>query len=145
MSTTSIAVGVPRQTATAEFLRQNRSLCMGTALLALLIAMGGLLVEGFLSVQNARSILLLAAFLGLASVGQTLVALLGGLDLSIPFVIGSANILLPRLLRHHVATTLLMKRVTRCCLIHAGARCQALKAVHVISYWVFWTWPTPLH
>ena len=103
MSTTSIAVGVPRQTATAEFLRQNRSLCMGTALLALLIAMGGLLVEGFLSVQNARSILLLAAFLGLASVGQTLVALLGGLDLSIPFVIGSANILLPRLLNAGLA------------------------------------------
>ena len=36
--------------------------------------------------------LLFASFLGLASVGQTLVALLGGLDLSIPFVIGSSNV-----------------------------------------------------
>jgi len=36
--------------------------------------------------------LLFASFLGLASVGQTLVALLGGLDLSIPYVIGSANV-----------------------------------------------------
>ncbi|MGN6405939.1 ABC transporter permease [Sinomonas sp.] len=36
--------------------------------------------------------LLLGAFLGLASVGQTLCALLGGLDLSIPYLIGSANI-----------------------------------------------------
>ena len=32
--------------------------------------------------------------LGIASVGQTMVALLGGLDLSIPFVIGAANITL---------------------------------------------------
>jgi len=36
--------------------------------------------------------LLFASFLGLACIGQTLVALLGGLDLSIPFVIGSSNI-----------------------------------------------------
>jgi len=36
--------------------------------------------------------LVLAAFLGIATIGQTLVALLGGLDLSIPFLIGSANI-----------------------------------------------------
>ena len=36
--------------------------------------------------------LVFAAFLGLATVGQTLVALLGGLDLSIPFLIGSSNV-----------------------------------------------------
>ena len=38
--------------------------------------------------------LVFAAFLGLATIGQTLVALLGGLDLSIPFIIGSSNIAL---------------------------------------------------
>jgi len=42
--------------------------------------------------------LLLAAFLGLASLGQTMCALLGGLDLSIPYVIGAANIMLPAFL-----------------------------------------------
>ena len=36
--------------------------------------------------------LVFASFLGLATVGQTLVALLGGLDLSIPFLIGSSNV-----------------------------------------------------
>lgn len=75
-----------------------RSIVIGFALLAFLIVLGGLLVPGFVSVQNARSILLLAAFLGIASLGQTLCAMLGALDLSIPFVIGSANILLPSLL-----------------------------------------------
>ncbi|MBN9269921.1 MAG: ABC transporter permease, partial [Mesorhizobium sp.] len=48
--------------------------------------------KGFLSATNVKAILLFASFLGIACVGQTLVALMGGLDLSIPFVIGSSNI-----------------------------------------------------
>ena len=85
-------------TRSASGIRVQRSLAIGAALLALLVIVGALLVPGFVSVQNLRSILLLAAFLGIASLGQTLCALLGALDLSIPFVIGSANILLPSLL-----------------------------------------------
>jgi ribose transport system permease protein len=84
--------------AVGDLLRENRSVAIGGVLLFVLLVAGGLMVSGFLSIQNARSILLLAAFLGLASIGQTLVALLGGLDLSIPFLIGSANILLPKLM-----------------------------------------------
>ncbi len=61
-------------------------------MLAALLAVGAATVQGFLSGSNVRSMLLLGAFLGLASVGQTLCALLGGLDLSIPYLIGSANI-----------------------------------------------------
>lgn len=78
--------------------RIDRSLVIGLLLLAALVVIGALLVPGFVSLQNARSILLLAAFLGIASLGQTFCALLGALDLLIPFVIGSANILLPSLL-----------------------------------------------
>lgn len=81
-----------------NLVRENRSVSIGAALLVVLVLIGALTVNGFVSVQNARSILLLAAFLGLAAVGQTVVAMLGGLDLSIPFVIGAANILLPKLL-----------------------------------------------
>lgn len=81
-----------------EVLRENRSIAVGAMLLVVLVVAGAFMVTGFMSVQNARSILLLAAFLGLAAMGQTLVALLGGLDLSIPFLIGSANILLPKLM-----------------------------------------------
>jgi ribose transport system permease protein len=89
-----------------DVLRENRSVAIGAVLLLVLLVAGGLMVEGFLSVQNARSILLLAAFLGLASIGQTLVALLGGLDLSIPFIIGAANILLPKLMNDGVSPPL---------------------------------------
>jgi ribose transport system permease protein len=76
----------------------SRSLLAGVALLIVLSIAGSFAVDSFLSPANLRSMLLLAAFLGLASLGQTMCALLGGLDLSIPFVIGATNILLPALL-----------------------------------------------
>jgi ribose transport system permease protein len=72
--------------------KNNKSGLMGTTVLIGLFIIGTLVVEGFLSTLNLKSMLLFAAFLGLACIGQTLVALLGGLDLSIPFVIGSSNI-----------------------------------------------------
>ncbi len=71
---------------------EAKGIVLGTALLAMLCAAGEAMIPDFLSGTNVRSILLLASFLGLAAMGQTLVALVGGLDLSIPFVIGSANI-----------------------------------------------------
>lgn len=73
---------------------EHRGLIIGSALLLALFAIASVMVEGFASANNIRSILLLAAFLGLAALGQTMVATVGGLDLSIPFVIGASNILL---------------------------------------------------
>ena len=73
---------------------EARALTLGAGLLITLFAVASVLVDGFASANNIRSILLLAAFLGLASLGQTMVATVGGLDLSIPFVIGASNILL---------------------------------------------------
>lgn len=67
---------------------------LGAVLLVALFITGAYFVEGFASSNNIRSILLLASFLGIAALGQTLVALVGSLDLSIPFVIGASNILL---------------------------------------------------
>jgi len=59
---------------------------------AALHATGTLLVEGYSSEFSIRAMLVLATLLGVASIGQTLVILLGGIDLSIPFVIGFANV-----------------------------------------------------
>ncbi|MEO0385490.1 MAG: ABC transporter permease [Pseudomonadota bacterium] len=72
--------------------QQNRSAFIGIMVLVGLFSIGAMNIDGFASGTNIRSMLLFAAFLGLASVGQTLVSLLGGLDLSIPFVIGGANV-----------------------------------------------------
>jgi ribose transport system permease protein len=72
------------------------------ALVAFLIALalhavGTLLIDGYSSEFSIRSQLALATLLGVASVGQTLVVLLGGIDLSIPFVIGFANVVAAKL------------------------------------------------
>jgi ribose transport system permease protein len=70
----------------------RRSAFIGLIVLVALIVISSFTIEGFLSAANIRAVLLFASFLGIACVGQTLVALLGGLDLSIPFVIGASNI-----------------------------------------------------
>jgi ribose transport system permease protein len=82
----------------AEAFARNRSIAIGLIVLVVLLVLGASLVGSFLAPANIRSMLLLASFLGLASLGQTLCALLGGLDLSIAYVIGAANILLPTLI-----------------------------------------------
>lgn len=71
---------------------ENSSAFVGIAVLAGLFIVGSLVVDGFFAAINVKSMLVFASFLGLACIGQTLVVLLGGLDLSIPFIIGSANI-----------------------------------------------------
>lgn len=76
------------------YFADGRSAFIGLIVLFALIVISAFSIEGFLSSSNIRAILLFAAFLGIASIGQTMVALLGGLDLSIPFVIGSSNIAL---------------------------------------------------
>jgi len=58
----------------------------------LLFALGAVLIPGFASERSVRAILVLASFVGIASVGQSLVIVMGGIDLSIPFLVGVANI-----------------------------------------------------
>jgi ribose transport system permease protein len=70
----------------------NRSAFIGLTVLIGMFAIGSLNIDGFFSTANVKSMLVFASFLGIACIGQTLVALLGGLDLSIPFVIGSSNV-----------------------------------------------------
>ncbi len=72
--------------------QENRSAFIGIMVLSGLFSIGAMNIDGFSSTMNIKSMLLFASFLGIASVGQTLVALLGGLDLSIPFIIGAANV-----------------------------------------------------
>jgi ribose transport system permease protein len=75
----------------------KRSTSIGILVLIILFVAGTLIVNGFSSQANIKSMLLLASFLGLAALGQTFCALLGGIDLSIAYVMGAANILLASL------------------------------------------------
>lgn len=54
--------------------------------------LGTALIQGYSSAFSLRAMLVLASLLAIASIGQTLVVIVGGIDLSIPFVIGFANV-----------------------------------------------------
>lgn len=73
-----------------------KSLLLAYAMVPVLYGISALVIPGFASWPSLTSMLVIASFLGLASVGQTLTILLGGIDLSIPAVIGLANVLTVR-------------------------------------------------
>ncbi|MBZ9869488.1 ABC transporter permease [Mesorhizobium sp. BR1-1-9] len=64
---------------------------------ALLHLAGTILIPGYSSPFAVRAMLVLASLLAVASIGQTLVVIMGGIDLSIPFVIGFANVVAAQL------------------------------------------------
>jgi len=76
----------------ATLVRLRTSVALPILLGVALFVIGSLLIDGFASLRSVRAILVLASFVGLAAVGQTLVIIMGGIDLSIPFLVGVANI-----------------------------------------------------
>jgi ribose transport system permease protein len=81
-------------------LGRERKLAIAGAVFVVLLVYGTTTIDGFTSEANIASMLVLAAFLGIACIGQTLAPLIGGIDLSIPFVIGMANVALAELAGH---------------------------------------------
>lgn len=60
-------------------------------------AIGTIVIPGYSQPFAIRALLVLASLLAIACIGQTLVVILGGIDLSIPFVIGFANVVAAQL------------------------------------------------
>ncbi|HWD03426.1 MAG TPA: ABC transporter permease [Amycolatopsis sp.] len=58
---------------------------------------GMLVVPGFADPSSVRAMLVIASFLGIAAVGQTFVILIGGIDLSLPALLGAGNVIAARL------------------------------------------------
>ncbi len=52
-----------------------------------------LVIPGYANINSVKSLFLLSSLLGIAAVGQTLTIIIGGFDLSIPAVIGLADVL----------------------------------------------------
>ena len=69
----------------SRYIKGGKSVFVGIGVLIGLFIIGSLTIPGFLTTMNMKSMLVFAAFLGLATIGQTFVALLGGLDLIHPF------------------------------------------------------------
>lgn len=62
-------------------------------LVVVVFLIGGQAIEGFTDISNVRSLLVIASLLGITAAGQTLVVLVGGIDLSIPALMGFANVM----------------------------------------------------
>ena len=98
-------------------------------LIALLVHLAGmLLIKGFGTTFGIRAMLVLASLLAIASIGQTLAILLGGIDLSIPFVIGFANVAAAQLYAQGVPFALVLPGVILAAMA-VGALNGALSAV----------------
>jgi len=73
-------------------LNRNASLAVAAMFVPTLYVVGTIAIAGFGGWASVNAILTLGALLGIASGGQTLVILLGGIDLSIPYVIDMADV-----------------------------------------------------
>jgi ribose transport system permease protein len=60
----------------------------------LLFAVGAVVRPGFASADSIASVLVVASFVGLVGAGQTFVVLIGGIDLSVPWILNAAAILM---------------------------------------------------
>jgi ribose transport system permease protein len=73
---------------------RNRPVLLAYLGMVVLLLVTAVFSPGFLSETNLRSTLVLAAFVGIVALGQTFVIIGGGIDLSIPWVLNSAAILM---------------------------------------------------
>jgi ribose transport system permease protein len=74
----------------------SRSTIVAYAMVPVLFVLSMVMIPGFGSWPSVVSLLVIASLLGIASIGQTLTVILGGIDLSIPAIIGLANVLTVR-------------------------------------------------
>jgi ribose transport system permease protein len=72
----------------------RRRILYAFAATVLVFVVGDVLKPGFASSNSVETILVIASFVGFVSAGQALVVLIGGIDLSVPWVLNGAAILL---------------------------------------------------
>lgn len=77
-----------------SFLTRNRLIVLAYAGMVVLLLVTAMFSPGFLSASNMRSTVILASFVGIVALGQTFVIIGGGVDLSIPWVLNSAAIIM---------------------------------------------------
>jgi ribose transport system permease protein len=69
--------------------------------LVVVFVYGALTLDGFSSWASIKTMLLIASFLGLAALGQTLLVMMGSVDLSVPGFIGFGNVMVAVLYGQH--------------------------------------------
>jgi len=75
-----------------DFISQNKVIFLLYGLVIILFIFGEMISEGFLNHNHVYAILRTASFLGIVSIGQTIVILTGGIDLSVGPLITMGNV-----------------------------------------------------
>jgi ribose transport system permease protein len=75
-------------------IRRNPTIILAYALALAMVLVVSVLRPGFGSLTHLRSLIIEASVIGLVALGQTVVIVSGGIDLSIPWVLNSAAILM---------------------------------------------------
>jgi ribose transport system permease protein len=78
----------------SAFWVKHRLILLAYAAMVALLLITSLFSPGFLAESNLRSVVILAAFVGIVAFGQTFVIIGGGIDLSLPWVLNCAAILM---------------------------------------------------
>jgi ribose transport system permease protein len=73
---------------------RNRAILLAYALVVVLAIFGELVAGGFLSTSHIDQLLIEASFIAFVALGQSFVIMSGGIDLSIPWVLNGAAVLL---------------------------------------------------
>jgi ribose transport system permease protein len=81
----------------STFWSRNRLIVLAYVAMVVLLLITAIFSPGFLSASNLRSIVVLAALVGIAAFGQTFVIIGGGIDLSLPWVLNCAAIVMTML------------------------------------------------
>ncbi len=75
-------------------LRRHRAILFAYLGMIALLLLTSLVAPGFLAPSHLRSTAVLAAFIGIVALGQTFVIIGGGIDLSVPWVLNAAAVLM---------------------------------------------------
>jgi ribose transport system permease protein len=78
----------------SAILSRHRAILLAYLGMVVLLLLTSLFSPGFLSGSHLRSMSVLASFIGIVALGQTLVIIGGGIDLSVPWVLNCAAILM---------------------------------------------------
>jgi ribose transport system permease protein len=72
----------------------RRKILFAFAAAVLVFIVGDLVQPGFASASGVKTVVEVASFVGIVAAGQTLVVLIGGIDLSVPWTLNAAAVLL---------------------------------------------------
>ncbi|HTK11086.1 MAG TPA: hypothetical protein VL485_28185, partial [Ktedonobacteraceae bacterium] len=78
----------------SQLSHSQRGTLLAYVAIIVLFIIGGIYRPSFVLPSNIGVLLLLASFVGLAAAGQTFVILIGGIDLSVPWVLNAMAVLL---------------------------------------------------